>query len=410
MLDSAGDVSALVWDELAGNGRQRAKAKEPPATRPGDERGDARADRQKFMGNPFLCHGFFMALEQSGSATEQTGWQPRHVLLRMDREPVALMPMFLKSHSMGEYVFDHAWADALERAGADYYPKLQSSIPFTPVSAPKLMVINDDEDKAGALLEAARQLAIRYRASSVHATFVTEWEERLALEAGWLTRRDIQFHWENAGYGSFDDFLGTLTARKRKMIKKERKKALAGNIRVHWLEGKEITESHWDSFFEFYQNTGARKWGRPYLTREFFSMLSRTMPQSLLLIMASTKDRFVAGALNFIGQNSLGKKTIFGRYWGCVENIAFLHFELCYYQAMEYAIAHDIRTIEAGAQGGHKLARGYLPRMTRSIHWLQNPYLHEAVKNYLAHEREIVMQNRQILMAGTPFKSSNNDD
>ncbi len=351
--------------------------------------------------NPFLSHAFFSALENSRSATPQTGWQPQHILLHLDEKPVGLMPLYLKSHSMGEYVFDHAWAEALERAGGNYYPKLQASIPFTPVAAPKLLVPDNKAEYKSALLEASQQLATHLGASSVHATFIEVDEEILAGQNSWLTRHDTQFHWKNDGYQNFEQFLETLTSRKRKTIRAERQKALSGNIKIHLLEGRDITENHWDIFFNFYQDTGARKWGQPYLTREFFSLLSRDMPQNLLLIMASQNGQYIAGALNFIGHD-----TLYGRYWGCAKDVAYLHFELCYYQAIDYAIAKGIKTVEAGAQGGHKLARGYVPVQTSSIHWLQNSGLRRAVKDYLDHERQVISQNQTELSQMTPFKNS----
>jgi len=351
--------------------------------------------------NPFLSHQFFMALEQSKSAVPETGWQPQHILLEQNKIPVALMPLYLKSHSMGEYVFDQGWADALERAGGAYYPKLQSSIPFTPVGAPKLLCPSNNSAYKTALLDAAQQLAIHHRASSVHATFVPRDEEQLALSKNWLIRHDTQFHWRNNNYENFDQFLRTISSRKRKSIKAERRKALTNDIKIHWIEGKDISKNHWDVFFDFYQDTGARKWGQPYLNREFFSLLSQTMAPNLLLILASSNDKFIAGALNFIGQD-----TLYGRYWGCYEDVPFLHFELCYYQAIDYAIAKGIKTVEAGAQGGHKLTRGYEPIITRSVHWLQNQGLHRAVKDYLEHEMAMVTKNRVELSRATPFKSS----
>lgn len=349
--------------------------------------------------NPFLCHEFFVALEKSKSATRETGWLPRHILLSRDKQPLGLMPLFLKSHSMGEYVFDQAWADALERAGANYYPKLQSSIPFTPVTAPKLLVPDGGILEQSALLDAARQLATHHGASSVHATFVTEPEEKLALNVGWLFRHDTQFHWKNDNYENFEHFLGSLVARKRKLIRSERRKALQDDIKIEWIEGSEIEENHWDAFFEFYQDTGARKWGRPYLTREFFSLLSQTMPQNLILMLARSGDKYIAGALNFVGPDAL-----YGRYWGCSQNVPFLHFELCYYQAIEYAIQKGIKTVEAGAQGAHKLARGYAPTLTRSIHWLGNEGLYRAVKDYLHQERLAISADQQTLTSAAPFK------
>jgi uncharacterized protein len=349
--------------------------------------------------NPFLEHGFFLALENSGSAVPETGWLPQHIILYRGEEPVGLMPLFLKSHSQGEYVFDHAWADAIERAGGHYYPKFQSAIPFTPASAPKLLVPSDDPIIKTALLDTTEQLALKLNASSVHATFVGETEAKLALSKGWLVRHDTQFHWHNLGFSSFEEFLDTLSSRKRKNLRKERQKALSGGLKVKWLAGEEITESHWDAFFEFYQDTGARKWGQPYLTREFFSELSTNMAKNIVLMMVEDGGKYIAGALNF-----LGKDTIYGRYWGCTRQVPFLHFELCYYQAIDYAIAHKFNTVEAGAQGEHKLARGYTPTLTRSIHWLENSGLRRAVADYLEHERQAVSQNRELLGAHTPFK------
>jgi len=292
IIAATNDIKASIWDNLSNQ-------------------------NQENISNPFLSHAFFLSLEQSSSAVKETGWLPQHILLEQDEKPVGLMPLFLKSHSMGEYVFDHAWADALERAGAPYYPKLQSSIPFTPVNAPKLLVPDGNETYKSALLDTAQQLASHHGASSVHATFVTAKEEKLAKTNGWLVRNDIQFHWKNENYDDFESFLGTLTSRKRKLIRSERKKSLANGIKISWLKGSDIKEHHWDSFFEFYQDTGARKWGQPYLNRSFFSYLSQNMPQSLLLMLACEGDRFIAGALNFIGSD-----TLFGRYWGCTKNIA----------------------------------------------------------------------------------------
>ena len=348
--------------------------------------------------NPFLSHAFFMALEQSGSAVPETGWHPRHILLEQDNTPVGLLPLFAKSHSMGEYVFDQGWADAFEQAGGHYYPKLQSSIPFTPVTAPRLLVPSNRIDLKGALLDTAIQLAISNNLSSVHLTFVPREEEILGGQTGWLPRRDIQFHWQNNGFSNFEDFLSTLSSRKRKTIRKERKKALENDIQIEWISGNDITEIQWDHFFMFYQDTGARKWGTPYLTRSFFSLISETMPQAITLMLARQDGDYVAGALNFSSPT-----TLYGRYWGCTRNIPFLHFELCYYQAIDFAIAHGLRRVEAGAQGPHKLARGYQATPTRSIHWLTNPSLREAVKNYLEQERTAIAQNQHTLEQAAPF-------
>ncbi len=352
--------------------------------------------------NPFLDHAFFLALEASGSAIPETGWQPQHIVLSLDDTPVGLMPLFLKSHSQGEYVFDHAWADAIERAGGRYYPKLQCAVPFTPVLAPKLLVPSNDPALETALLDTAGQLCERLGASSVHATFVEEEEAKLAQRNQWLVRHDTQFHWHNRNYPDFDAFLATLSSRKRKALKKERHQALASGLRVEWLSGSDLTETHWDHFFEFYQNTGARKWGQPYLTREFFSLISQTMAERIVLMLARDEQDYVAGALNLLGKN-----TIYGRYWGRSRDIPFLHFEMCYYQAIDYAIAHELSIVEAGAQGQHKLARGYVPVITRSVHWIQNPSLRRAIAGYLQQERATVARDQEFLAGSAPYKEEN---
>lgn len=350
-------------------------------------------------GNPFLLHAFWKSIESSSSAIPQTGWLPQHILIERAGIPVGLMPLFLKSHSQGEYVFDHGWADAFTRAGGDYYPKLQSSVPFTPATAPKLLTIGDDRPIAEALLSSAEQLCNRLGASSVHATFLTEKEQDIAADMDWLTRHDTQFHWHNDGYETFDDFLETLASRKRKNIRKERREAMADGLRIEWITGSDLTEAHWDAFFTFYTDTGNRKWGQPYLTREFFSLISQSMPDKIVLMFTYDGDEAIAGALNFVGDD-----TIFGRNWGCTRHVPFLHFELCYYQAIDYAIAHKLKTVEAGAQGEHKLARGYVPSVTRSIHWIEHPGLRGAVANYLEGERMAVLRDQEMLNKYTPFR------
>ena len=350
--------------------------------------------------NPFLDHGFFLALEQSGCATRRTGWLPQHIVLEDDAgAPVGLMPLFLKSHSMGEYVFDHSWAEAFKRAGGHYYPKLQASVPFTPVTAPKLLVPSGDPAVRRALLTTAETLADKLHASSVHATFVPRDEVELASVAGWLTRNDTQFHWHNQGFSSFDDFLGTLSSRHRKIIKRERREALADGLTVKWLSGSDLTEAAWDAFYEFYEDTGSRKWGQPYLNREFFSRLSATMADSVVLMLAYDGPDAIAGALNLRGTAAL-----YGRNWGTTRHVPFLHFELCYYQAIDYAIAHKLEVVEAGAQGEHKLARGYEPATTRSIHWIAHPGLREAIADYLVRERASVAHEQEVLDQFTPFR------
>jgi predicted N-acyltransferase len=312
--------------------------------------------------NPFISHAFLKALEDSGSATAETGWLPQHLLLEDSGGTlIGCMPCYLKSHSQGEYVFDHGWADAYERAGGRYYPKLQASIPFTPVTGKRLLVRPGVEQDAreAILLQAAVQVADRLGVSSLHVTFLTREEWQLAGDLGFLQRTDQQFHWRNEGYDSFDAFLAALTSRKRKAIRKERREALEGGVEIEWVTGRDLTEAHWDAFFAFYMDTGSRKWGTPYLTRTCFSLLGQTMADRILLVLAKRSGRYVAGALNVIGPDAL-----YGRYWGGLEDHPFLHFEVCYYQAIEFAIAHKLCRVEAGAQGAHKLARGYLPSET----------------------------------------------
>jgi len=350
--------------------------------------------------NPFLDHAFFLALEESGCATRRTGWQPQHILLETeDGRPLGLMPLFLKSHSMGEYVFDHGWADAFERAGGSYYPKLQGSIPFTPVTAPKLLVPEGNDAIRRALLTTAETLCDRLDASSVHATFVPEDEAALAVGADWLVRYDTQFHWHNQGFSSFDDFLGTMSSRHRKVVKRERRDALADGLTVKALSGDDLTEAAWDAFFEFYEDTGSRKWGRPYLNRKFFSLLGEKMADRVVLIIAYDGHTPIAGALNLRGRDAL-----YGRNWGATRHVPFLHFEVCYYQAIDYAIAHGLKVVEAGAQGEHKLARGYEPTITRSIHHIANPGLRRAISDYLVRERASVARDQEVLDQYTPFR------
>ena len=349
-------------------------------------------DRCAGTDDPFLSHAFLSALEESGSATAATGWRPLPIAIDgTDARPVAVMPAYVKSHSLGEYVFDHGWADAFERAGGDYYPKLQIAVPFTPVPGRRLLA--RDPALAPALIAAAELVVDRHKLSSAHATFLTPDDARLFERAGWLIRIDSQFHWLNRGYASFEDFLATLASRKRKAIRKERAAASAGLEIVH-LTGAEIEEAHWDVFWAFYQDTGARKWGQPYLTRAFFSLLGERLGARLLLILALRDGKPIAGALNLIGAEAL-----YGRYWGCVEEVPHLHFELCYYQAIDAAIARGLARVEAGAQGAHKLARGYRPVPTFSAHWLR-----EAVADYLTAERRAVAREIAALDEMTPFR------
>lgn len=351
--------------------------------------------------NPFVKYAFFYALERSGSATSVTGWHPQHIsIVNASDQIQAIMPAYIKSHSQGEYVFDHAWADAYARAGGSYYPKLQISVPFTPASAPKLLVRPDAAPQVvSALPDAAASATVQLGCSSAHATFLTEHELEIFKSKGWLERNDQQFHWSNRDYQSFDGFLETLTSRKRKAIRKERREALNDGIEVQWKTGKSITESDWDVFFEFYQDTGSRKWGSPYLNRTFFSMIGESMADDILLMFAVKDGNTIAGALNFIGSN-----TLFGRYWGCNTHVPYLHFELCYYQAIDFAIEHGLARVEAGAQGGHKLARGYEPVKTYSAHYVAHPAFRDAIADYLENEREHVAMDQLEMQAYTPFK------
>ncbi|MEE4350093.1 MAG: GNAT family N-acetyltransferase [Pacificimonas sp.] len=349
--------------------------------------------------NPFLRHEFFRACEESGSAVAETGWQPAHLCLREEAgAPLrGVLPGYVKSHSQGEYVFDHSWADALHRAGGDYYPKLQHSVPFTPATGPRILAGNLED--ASALLSGAEAVCQQHGLSSAHATFFPEDERPYYETKDWLIRTGEQFHWFNRDYDSFEGFLGALSSRKRKTIRRERRGAADHGLQIVRLEGAEITEEDWDAFWVFYQDTGARKWGTPYLTRAAFTLFSELMPERLLLILAKDGDRPVAGALNFIGGDCL-----YGRYWGAVADIPFMHFELCYYQAQDIAIERGLARVEAGAQGAHKLARGYEPVETLSAHWIGNPSLRNAIDEFLVRERRAVASEVDHLQRFTPFK------
>jgi uncharacterized protein len=353
--------------------------------------------------NPFVSHAFFSALEQSGSACARTGWGPRHLVARLDGGIAGIVPCYLKSHSQGEYVFDRGWADAYERAGGRYYPKLQASVPFTPATGPRLLIANDVDHQRvrTALAGGLMALCDATNASSVHVTFAREAESRFLASHGFLQRTDQQFHWHNQGYGSFEDFLGSLNSRHRKAIKRERRDALAEGITIHPLSGRDITEDAWDAFFAFYMETGSRKWGRPYLTRSFFSLIGESMAENVLLVMARRNNRWIAGAINFIGSG-----TLFGRNWGAIEHHPFLHFEVCYYQAIDFAIRRGLKTVEAGAQGEHKIARGYLPQTTYSAHYIADPGLRRAIADYLRHERAYVAEAARELTDAGPFRKS----
>jgi len=348
-------------------------------------------------GNPFIRHAFLSALEDSGSVGGHSGWQPAPLVIEAQGAGlIAALPAYLKQHSQGEYVFDHAWSDAWHRAGGHYYPKLQISVPFTPATGPR--VLTRDAEFALPLLRAAEALCRQEGLSSAHATFIEPEQVPLFEAAGWMIRHDIQFHWENRGYAAFDDFLAALSSAKRKNLRKERTNAQAG-VTIRQLIGAEIRPEHWDAFWRFYQDTGARKWGRPYLTREAFSLLGERMGEQILLVLAEIEGRPVAGALNFIGHDAL-----YGRYWGAVIDKPFLHFELCYYQAIDAAIALGLSRVEAGAQGGHKLARGYEPVKTTSAHYIVNESFRRAVGEFLERERAGVAQDQFWLDQRTPFR------
>lgn len=352
---------------------------------------------------PFLTHRFLSAFEASGSVDARTGWAPRHLAARAGGALIGVSPMYLKGHSQGEYIFDHAWAHAFERAGGEYYPKLLCAVPFTPVSGPRFLTRPGvaRETAAAALIEGATQLATQGGLSSIHWNFCSAEDAELGAAMGLLRRSGQQFHWLDAGYGDFDGFLASLSSRKRKQLRRERATAMEGGVEIVALAGGDIEPAHWDAFWQFYQDTGARKWGSPYLTRDFFSIAHQTLRDDMLLIMARRNGEWVAGALNVIGRDAL-----FGRYWGCTEHHPSLHFEICYHRAIDWALAHGLTRVEAGAQGEHKLARGYLPVETHSLHWIGNPSFRRAVADYLDHERAAVDEDIAVLSAHSPFRKA----
>ena len=356
--------------------------------------------------NPFVHHAFLNALEESGSVSAKTGWQPQHLVVNdEDGRMAACLPMYLKSHSYGEYIFDWGWADAYERAGGSYYPKLQAAVPFTPATGPRLLVREDTSNEYyNVLIAAMVQLSRQHKVSSLHVTFPPEDQWEMMGNAGFLQRTSKQFHWENRGYETFDDFLGELSSRKRKAIKKERRQVVEQGVKLKALTGDELTEDHWDAFYEYYIDTIGRKWGRPYLTRDFFSILGESMSDLAVLVIAEHEGRRVAGALNLRGSD-----TIFGRNWGCVEDFKFLHFEACYYQAIDFAIKHELKWVEAGAQGPHKIQRGYLPRTVYSAHWIEDPNFRDAVERFVDQERREVEYEIEGLMGYSPYRSTEND-
>lgn len=389
-VGSISQISAEDWDACAN-----------PAIEPAGSTTNAKESY-----NPFVSHAFFAALEASNSACPRTGWGPRHLIARRDGAIAGIVPCYLKSHSQGEYVFDRGWADAYERAGGHYYPKLQASVPFTPATGPRLLIHpgEDDERVGSALAGGLIGLCDAMQTSSVHVTFAREREWAFLAKNGFLQRTDQQFHWRNEGYSTFEDFLGTLASRYRKVIRRERRDALANGITIHALTGSDLTEEVWDAFFEFYMETGSRKWGRPYLTRSFYSLIGESMSKDVVLIMARRNDRWIAGAINFLGSD-----TLFGRHWGAIEHHPFLHFEVCYYQAIDYAIRHGLKTVEAGAQGEHKIARGYLPQTTYSAHYIADSGFRHAVRDYLKRERQYVAEAARELTDAGPFRKTADD-
>ncbi|MCE1235776.1 MAG: GNAT family N-acetyltransferase [Hyphomicrobiales bacterium] len=355
---SIAEIDRADWDRLAGAS---------PGGRPGD---------------PFLSYDFLQALEATGAVGGGSGWHSRHLRLDgIDGRPRAVAPVFLKGHSQGEYVFDHGWAQAYERAGGRYYPKLQVSVPFTPVPGPRLLAAPQDVEARRILVAGLEAMVRQGGLSSAHATFLTERDVEVFRDAGWSLRHDRQYHFPNRGYRDHADFLSTLLGRKRKQILRERREAQAG-LDIVALTGPDIEERHWDAFFAFYMHTGARKWGRPYLNRAFFAEIGARMADRCLLVLALDQARPIAGALNFIGDEAL-----YGRWWGAVEERPFLHFEVCYHQAIDWAIAHGLARVEAGAQGEHKIARGYLPVTTTSAHFIADPGFRAAVDRFLERER-----------------------
>ncbi|MHC0051924.1 GNAT family N-acetyltransferase [Actibacterium sp. D379-3] len=356
--------------------------------------------------DPFTTHRFLLALEQSGSVGRGTGWQPRYLTVWLDGAVIGAAPLYAKTHSQGEYIFDHNWAHAFERAGRRYYPKLQIAVPFTPATGRRFLVRPEYAELAqAALVQGAVQLAAENELSSLHITFCTAQEAEAGQKMGLMHRASQQFHWLNAGYGSFDDFLASLSSRKRKNIRKERATAQGFGGTIRMLTGDAITPEHWDAFWRFYQDTGARKWGTPYLTRAFFDIAQEVLRDDILLVMAERGGHEVAGALNFIGRDAL-----FGRYWGAIEDHPCLHFEACYYQAIDFAIAQGLNRVEAGAQGEHKLARGYLPTPTHSLHWVADDGFAQAIAQYLRAERDAVDEEIEVLTSYGPFKKTLTED
>ncbi len=384
LLSSIADVDPSAWDACAN----------PPGIC------ESEAEGERF--NPFVTHAFLHALEASGSTGGRSGWTPAHVVVEDGARIVAATPSYLKSHSMGEYVFDHAWADAYARAGGNYYPKLQVAVPFTPATGRRLLTVCDAAEGAReALVAGLREVRRQAEASSIHVTFPTAEDASRLERMGFLVRHGEQFHFLCDGFSKFDDFLAALASRKRKSIKRERRDALGDEVAIEWVTGSSIEPAHWDAFFKFYMDTGSRKWGRPYLNRKFFALIGAALADRILLVMAKRGGRYIAGAINFIGDDAL-----YGRNWGAIEERPFLHFEVCYYQAIDFALSRGLKRVEAGAQGEHKLARGYRPVVTYSAHEFADARLKRAVSDYLRHERSAVARTIAHYENHAPFRRS----
>ena len=353
--------------------------------------------------DPFTTYNFISALENSGSVGKGTGWHSCHLVVKIEKEIIAVMPLYLKGHSQGEYIFDHNWAQAYNNFGGNYYPKIQSAVPFTPATGRRFLTKKGFEKQGRDALERGIiNLALNNKLSSAHITFCTSFEAKKVSDNNFLKRKTLQYHWENKGFGNFEDFLNSLSSRKRKTIKKERKIATSlfkDNDGIFSFTGSQLRDKHWDSFWKFYQDTGNRKWGIPYLTRDFFQIINECMPENILLFLAIENNTPIAGALNFIGAD-----TLYGRYWGCSKYHSCLHYELCYYQAIDYALKNRIKKVEAGAQGEHKISRGYLPSFVYSLHWFCDNSFGSAISEYLDKEEKVINQEYDVLMKTSPYK------
>ena len=408
VVHSIADVGRDNWDACAnpaatkktGNSSLPSSTLQPEPDSVPETNGQGDSIYQDESFNPLISFDFLSSLEDSQCVGDLAGWWPHHLTLQNANKSFAgVMPAYVKNNSFGEYIFDHGWADAYERAGGDYYPKVQIAVPFSPVPGRRVLTASDDRQDFDALVSGAMALNEAAKGSSIHWTFCNEAEWNRFGKLGLLRRTDRQFHWFDRGYETFDDFLAALASRKRKTIRRERRQAVESGIAIECVTGSDLTEAHWDAFFSFYMDTGGRKWGRPYLNRTFFSLIGERMADRILLIMAKRDDRYIAGALNLIGNDAL-----YGRHWGCTEHHAFLHFELCYYQAIDWALAHGLKRVEAGHQGEHKLARGYEPVPVYSAHYIASPGLRRAIADYLERERMMVDHEIEAMGDYTPFR------